>query len=301
MQCAQTAHTMRNRKGGTLPPTQSNTEHTMPTESKMEDILHKITTQTAADLVLRKKQTSLADLRKMPHYTRKTTSMVASIKSGSGIIAEHKRKSPSKGSFGCVASLQDVVTGYEQASASAISCLTDAPFFGGTLDDLLATRRHVSIPVLRKDFMIDMYQIHEARAYGADAILLIAACLNNEELKTLALEAINLGLEILFEVHDLEELERVKSVTEQFSTDKYIIGVNNRDLKRFKTDIQISKDLLPHFPAGALAISESGLSNTAVVKDLQSAGYKGFLIGEHFMKTENPGDACATFVKELAL
>ncbi|GAK93795.1 indole-3-glycerol phosphate synthase [Nonlabens ulvanivorans] len=265
----------------------------------MEDILKKITNQTAQDLIVRKKEKSLSNLREMPHYSRETLSLHNGLKKGSGIIAEHKRQSPSKGSFQCPASLQQVVTGYEKAGASAISCLTDNPFFGGTLQDLLEARNAINIPILRKDFMIDLYQIHEARAYGADAILLIAACLNDEELKTMSLEAINLGLEILFEVHDLEELNRVKEVTTSYNTSKFIIGVNNRDLKRFKTDIQNSKNLLPHFPEGVLAISESGISDPEIVKELQSIGFEGFLIGENFMKTDFPGSSCEQFIKAI--
>lgn len=265
----------------------------------MEDILKKITTQTAKDLKARKEKTPLSELRAMPFYSRKPLSIHASLKNGSGIIAEHKRQSPSKGSFNCPSSLTEVVAGYEKAGASAISCLTDEPFFGGTLEDLKNARVSVNIPILRKDFMIDIYQIHEARAYGADAILLIAACLDNEQLTTMSLEAMNLGLEILFEVHDLEELNRIKDVTAQFDTEKFVIGVNNRDLKQFKTDIQNSKDLLPHFPEGVLAISESGISNPETVKELNSLGFQGFLIGENFMKTDQPGTSCKQFIKAI--
>ncbi|MBF4986173.1 indole-3-glycerol-phosphate synthase, partial [Nonlabens mediterrranea] len=241
----------------------------------------------------------LSQLREMPFYSRQTLSLHNGLKNGSGIIAEHKRQSPSKGSFNCPSSLQDVVKGYETAGASAISCLTDQPFFGGTLQDLLEARNAINIPILRKDFIIDLYQIHEAKAYGADAILLIAACLNNEELKTLSLEAMNLGLEILFEVHELEELNRIKTVTTSFNTSKFVIGVNNRDLKRFKTDIQNSKDLLPHFPENVLAISESGISDPEIVKELKTLGFEGFLIGENFMKTNDPGTSCQQFIKAI--
>lgn len=267
----------------------------------MEDILQKITTRTAKDLVHRKAAIPLAALREMPHYTRKTISFTQSICTGSGIIAEHKRQSPSKGSFNCTASLQDVVSGYQQAGASAISCLTDEPFFGGNLQDLLTTRATVNIPVLRKDFMIDLYQVHEAKAYGADAILLIAACLNHETMSALAHEAINLGLEILFEVHNLDELTTVKNVTKSLNPASHAIGVNNRDLKRFKTTVDISINLLPHFPEGVLAISESGLNDPETVIKLKETGYTGFLIGEHFMKTSDPGQACAQFIKAANL
>lgn len=267
----------------------------------MEDILKKITNRTTADLKIRKELTSLSDLQSMPLYSRETISFHDAIKDGSGIVAEHKRQSPSKGSFKCPATLEQVVKGYETAGASAISCLTDEPFFGGTLQDLQDARSFVEIPILRKDFMVDPYQIHEARAYGADAILLIAACLNNEELKTMSLEAIDLDLDILFEIHDLEELKRVKKIVADYKTRQYVIGVNNRDLKKFRTDIQISKDLLKHFPKKALAISESGISDPEVVRDLQDLGYKGFLIGENFMKTTDPGRSCSKFTKETTL
>jgi indole-3-glycerol phosphate synthase len=267
----------------------------------MENILNKITIQTARDLNTRKKNTPLSNLIKMTHYSRKTISLHQGIKNGSGIIAEHKRQSPSKGSFECLATLQEVVKGYEKAGASAISCLTDQPFFGGSLEDLIEARKQINIPVLRKDFMIDSYQIHESKAYGADAILLIASCLNNEELKIMALEAWNIGLEILFEVHDLEELHRIKEVTASFDTSKYVIGVNNRDLKKFETDIQNSKDLLPHFSEGVLAVSESGISNPEVVKELKALGFQGFLIGENFMRTEDPGTSCEQFIKSIQL
>jgi len=267
----------------------------------LEDILKKITDQTRADLKIRKDIRSLSDLRAMPSYSRETISFHDAIKDGSGIIAEHKRQSPSKGSFKCPATLEQVVKGYETAGASAISCLTDEPFFGGTLQDLEDARNFVEIPILRKDFMVDLYQIHEARAYGADAILLIAACLNNEELTTLSMEALNLDLDILFEVHDLEELKRVKKVSKGFKSNRCVIGVNNRDLKKFKTDIQISKDLLEHFPKKALAISESGISDPEVVRELQDLGYRGFLIGENFMKTNDPGRSCEKFIKATTL
>ncbi|WP_431472145.1 indole-3-glycerol phosphate synthase TrpC [Nonlabens sp. SCSIO 43208] len=267
----------------------------------MSDILEKITIQTTKDVVQRRSLKSIQDLREMPLCSRKTLSLHESIKKGSGIIAEHKRQSPSKGSFNCPASLEEVVLGYEKAGASAISCLTDTPFFGGSLQDLEQARKLINIPILRKDFIVDMYQIHEAKAYGADAILLIAACLSNEQLTTLANEALNLELEILFEVHNLTELENIKKVTENLDPEKFIIGVNNRDLKRFKTDIQNSIDLLPHFPENVIAISESGISNPATVKKLQSIGFKGFLIGENFMKTDQPGISCSTFIKEITV
>jgi indole-3-glycerol phosphate synthase len=263
----------------------------------MANILNKIIDQTHADLINRKQSTSLSALRSMPFYDRKPYSLKNALLHGSGIIAEHKRQSPSKGSFNCPATLIDVVTGYEKAGASAISCLTDSPFFGGALDDLMQARAAVTIPLLRKDFMIDLYQVHESKAYGADAILLIAACLNDEELKTLSLEAVNIGLSILFEVHDLEELNRIKTIATSLPQDSFVIGVNNRNLTTFVTDVDNSLQLLPHFPNDSLAISESGISDPETVIKLRKAGFQGFLIGENFMKTDQPGVACNEFIK----
>lgn len=265
----------------------------------MANILHKIIDQTRKDLMVRNGYTTLSDLRSMPLYGRNTFPLKKALSTGSGIIAEHKRQSPSKGSFNCPATVVDVVSGYEKAGASAISCLTDTPFFGGTLDDLKAARAAVSIPILRKDFIVDLYQIHESRAYGADAILLIASCLNNEELKTLSLEAINLGLSILFEVHDLKELNRLKIVIASLPQESYVMGVNNRNLTTFITDIDNSLQLLPHFPKHSLAVSESGLSDPATVVKLRNAGFQGFLIGENFMKSDHPGATCNEFIKNM--
>ena len=265
----------------------------------MDDILKKITQQTLKDLSVRKKNVTLSDLRSMPGYSRKTYSLYESLKNGTGIIAEHKRQSPSKGSFECPAELEEVVKGYENAGVSAISCLTDEPFFGGSLVDLEAARDYVKIPLLRKDFMVDLYQVHEAKAYGADAILLIAACLDDEQMKTLATEALNLNLEILFEVHNKEELDRVIQLTQSFNTTKFVIGVNNRDLKKFETSIEISKSLIAHFPKDVLAVSESGISNPEVLKQLKQIGFQGFLIGEYFMKTDDPGRALGSFIKSV--
>ncbi|WP_124980157.1 indole-3-glycerol phosphate synthase TrpC [Nonlabens xiamenensis] len=265
----------------------------------MADILKKIVDHTTQNLRKRKQEMPLQKLREMLFYSTPCLSLHKALEDGSGIIAEHKRQSPSKGSFDCPASLIEIVTGYEKAGASAISCLTNQHFFGGTLDDLRDVKKHINIPVLRKDFMVDLYQVHEAKAYGADAILLIAACLDKEQMQALALESLNLGLDILFEVHHEDELDTVKKLSAQFPKNKYIIGVNNRDLKRFKTDIQVSKDLFPHFPDGVLAISESGISDPETVKELQLVGYTGFLMGEAFMKTDDPGRSCDEFIKAI--
>lgn len=211
----------------------------------------------------------------------------------SGIIAEIKRKSPSKGIINDKISVERISIGYMQAGASALSVLTDKPFFGGDNEDLLLARAYNFCPVLRKDFIIDEYQIIEAKSIGADAILLIAAALSPEHLKELAVFAKSMNLEVLMEVHDLSELQH------NLHPEVDLIGVNNRDLNTFKTDINTSKELASHIPNEYVKISESGISQPSVVHSLKSYGYAGFLIGETFMQHSRPEQACAQFVQEL--
>ncbi len=209
----------------------------------------------------------------------------------SGIIAEFKRKSPSRGFINKYADPEQVSIGYMQAGASALSVLTDKEFFGGSSEDLKTVRKFNFCPILRKDFIIDEYQIIEAKSIGADAILLIASILSESEIKSLANFAQKLGMEILFEVHNLEDLQKL-----DLQDDK-IIGINNRNLTTFVTDIKTSYELVEHIPKNHLKVSESGISNPQTVKDLRAFGFNGFLIGEEFMKTANPGDACKEFIK----
>lgn len=206
-----------------------------------------------------------------------------------GIIAEFKRKSPSKGGINLYASPEKVSIGYMQACASAISVLTDGEFFGGSNDDLKTVRKFNFCPVLRKEFIIDEYQIIEAKSIGADAILLIASILSQEEISNFVSLAKSLGLEILFEVHDEDEIKK-------YIDEIDLIGVNNRNLKTFKTDYQYSIDMFEKLPDKAVKISESGISDPNVVKDLISVGYNGFLIGEHFMASGDPGENCRKFI-----
>ncbi|MFI5136881.1 MAG: indole-3-glycerol phosphate synthase TrpC [Sphingobacteriales bacterium] len=210
-----------------------------------------------------------------------------------GIIAEFKRKSPSKGIINDKVSVKDVTTAYSEAGASALSVLTDHDFFMGNKADLIEARLANTIPVLRKDFMIDEYQIIEAKSLGADIILLIAAILTPDEIQTLASLAKSLGLNVLLEVHNLEELER--SINPNLDA----IGVNNRNLADFTVSVETSYKLAPHIPAEFLKISESAISNTETIKQLKLAGFNGFLIGENFMKQEEPGKAFRDFVREL--
>ncbi|QMU31570.1 indole-3-glycerol phosphate synthase TrpC [Adhaeribacter radiodurans] len=210
-----------------------------------------------------------------------------------GIIAEFKRKSPSLGIINAHASVERTTIGYMQAGASALSVLTDAQFFGGKNDDLKIARKFNFCPILRKDFIIDEYQIIEAKSIGADVILLIAGILQADEVNKLAAFAKSLGLEILLEVHDREELER--TLTDQVDA----IGVNNRNLKDFSVSINTSKELAALIPDKFVKVSESGISKAETILDLRTYGYRGFLMGEAFMKTSRPEKALASFIETL--
>jgi indole-3-glycerol phosphate synthase len=213
--------------------------------------------------------------------------------SATGIIAEFKRKSPSKGFIHKGARVEDIVQGYEQAGATAVSVLTDAEYFGGSLEDLAAARRLIRIPILRKDFIIDTYQICEAKQHGADVILLIAAALDKEQANELAIFAHHLGLEVLLEVHHVGELEYINASVD-------VVGVNNRNLSSFATDIHTSLALAAKLPPEMTRISESGISSPETVKILQQAGFNGFLMGENFMKQPTPAQALRQFINELS-
>jgi len=232
-------------------------------------------------------------LKKMPLFSRKTFSLSQNLKSGSGIIAEFKRRSPSKQMINQHNSVIDVVKGYEKAGVSGISVLADTKYFGGALDDLIQVRNSVKIPILRKEFIIDSYQVYEAKSYGADAILLIAAILSEEEISNFSVLANELDLEVLLEIHNEEELG--KSDLENVD----MIGVNNRNLKTFEVSLENSKQLSTLIPSDIVKISESGISSVEAINELKQFGFKGFLIGENFMKTENPGLAAINFLKKL--
>ncbi len=210
-----------------------------------------------------------------------------------GIIAEFKRKSPSKGWFKTKdLEVEPVVRAYNDLGAAGISVLTDDEFFGGDLDDLIQTKVISDIPVLRKDFIIDRWQIAEAKAFGADVILLIAACLSPGEVKDLAVYAKSINLEVLLEIHNEEELDHICEEVD-------MIGVNNRNLKTFEVSIETSLGLINKLPTGKPAVAESGISDVQTILTLRNAGFKGFLIGENFMKTPEPGLAFEQFVIEL--
>ncbi len=210
-----------------------------------------------------------------------------------GIIAEVKRKSPSKGIINSNVSVQQISVGYVQAGVSALSVLTDSNFFGGSNEDLITARKFNTCPILRKDFVVDEYQLIEAKSIGADAILLIAAALEPARLRALAKTARSLQLEVLMEVHN--EIELLENLTAEVD----LIGVNNRDLKTFKMDLTISRQLSCKIPAGFVKVSESGIENPETIMDLKKYGYQGFLMGQNFMQRSQPEKACQEFVNEL--
>ena len=254
----------------------------------------------------------------------------ALLASETGIIAEFKRKSPSKGWIHADAFPEEVVPAYAAAGATALSILTDQQYFGGSLDFIRRVRPLVDIPILRKDFIIDPYQLYQAREAGADAVLLIAACLSREAFAALLAEAHRLGLEVLLEVHSPEELDYI-------TPDVDVVGVNNRHLGSFVTDVQTSFDMMEEIrrssrrmtgegqanntssadliggsPSagleempdqvghdGMVFISESGISSPDTVRQLREAGYRGFLMGENFMKQPDPGAALADFIQAI--
>ena len=258
------------------------------------DILEKIIADKRREVELKKSIIPVSQLENSVLFNSRTQSLSKLLQnSSSGIIAEHKRKSPSKQTINSSFTVEEVVKGYQNAGVCGISVLTDMKYFGGSLDDLLLARASVTIPLLRKEFIIDEFQLIEAKAHGADVILLIAAVLTRQEIKYLSEFAQSLGLEVLLEVHNEEELQ--KAIMPSLN----MIGVNNRNLKTFEVSLSYSKELASLIPNEFVKISESGISNVAAVKELQQFGYQGFLIGENFMKTDNAGLAASEFIKQL--
>lgn len=258
-------------------------------------ILDKIIAQKKAEVAEAKKRVSAEELKQYPLFNRTCYSLRESIfhPGRTGIIAEFKRASPSKGLINGSAAVQDVVKGYQEAGASAVSVLTDPEFFKGSLADLTAAREALRLPLLRKEFVIDTYQIAEAKAYGADIILLIAACLSPGEVEELACYAKDIGLNVLLEVHNENEL------ASNLSSSVDAIGVNNRNLKNFNVDLNHSYDLVGKIPEYYIKVSESGIADPETINQLKKAGFNGFLIGENFMKTEDPAAAIKEFSAQL--
>ncbi len=261
------------------------------------NILDKIIAQKHLEVAERSSLVPVKLLEKSAFFEGKVVSMKKYVYDSekSGIIAEFKRKSPSKGLINVASAVEAVSIGYMQAGASALSILTDTDFFGGTNADLIAARKFNFCPILRKDFVVDEYQILEAKSIGADCILLIAAALEPTRLKELAAFAKSLGLEVLMEVHDGEELER--SLCDELD----LVGVNNRNLKTFDVSLQTSLDLVDKIPSDFVKISESGISDPATLITLKTAGFDGFLIGENFMKSSRPEQAAYLFIKEYKM
>lgn len=261
-----------------------------------KDILEEIIAHKRIEIAAQEQNVPISfleDLLEKNDDMAKVHSMKASLAaSATGIIAEFKRRSPSKDWINRDADAKIIPASYQQAGASALSILTDEHFFGGSLRDIRAARPTVSLPILRKDFIISRYQLLQAKAAQADAVLLIAAALSKEECSTLACEAHKLGLEILLEMHHEDELDYVNEYVD-------MAGINNRNLGTFHTDVENSFRMAEKLPADILKVSESGISNPQTVKLLRQEGFRGFLIGETFMKTANPGNTLSTFIKEL--
>lgn len=257
-------------------------------------ILDKIIIDKRKEVVLKKALVSIAQLEASVFFERQVASLSTNLKNATrGIIAEHKRRSPSKSVINNSFSVEEVIKGYENAGVSGISVLTDAKYFGGSLEDLVLARVSTRIPLLRKEFIIDEYQILEAKANGADLILLIASVLTRNEIEKFSKVAKSLGLEVLLEIHNEQELEKSLMPTLD------MIGVNNRDLATFEVSLNNSKQLSGLIPSEFVKISESGITSVEDIMDLENYGYKGFLIGENFMKTTDAGKAASDFIKQL--
>ena len=257
------------------------------------NILDKIVFDKRWEVEIKKSTLPIDFLMNSPLFIRKIFSLKESVKKGSGIIAEFKRRSPSKQLINNESSVIDVVKGYKKAGVSGISILGETKYFGGSLEDLVQARNSVDVPILRKEFIIDVYQIYEAKAYGADAILLIAAILTKNEIFTFSKQAKELGLDVLLEIHNEEELRKSNL------TNVDMVGVNNRNLKTFEVSLEYSKGLSKLIPKEKVKISESGISSVEAINELKNYGFQGFLIGENFMRTKNPGEEAIRFLKEL--
>lgn len=259
------------------------------------DILKKITETKAGEISNQKNLVTVEQLKRMKMFDRSCNSLKSSLldQDSSGIIAEFKQRSPSAGPINIVSKVEQVTIDYVRAGAAGLSVLTDFEYFGGTLDNLVKARKaNPGSPLLRKDFITDQYQIYESKAFGADVILLIAACLTKQKAESLAKVAKNLGMEVIMEIHESSELEMLNDFVD-------IVGINNRNLKTFKVDIQTSVKLSGKIPEKYLKISESGISSPENIEYLKEYGFKGFLIGESFMKSSDPGLSCKKFIKEL--
>jgi len=257
------------------------------------DILNKIAAFKKEEVKRRKIQIPERDLQKSVFYELTPPSFYESlIRNEPAIIGEYKRKSPSKGIINSTANVRDVANGYQNAGVAAMSILTDNEFFGGDNSDLSDIATFSQLPLLRKDFIVDEYQVIEAKSIGASAILLIGSILTAKESDELTMLAVELGLDVLFEIHDLRDLEKMNEKIR-------IVGVNNRNLRTFEINMRNSLDLLPKLPQHCLRVAESGFSSVKDVKEMFMGGYNAFLIGERFMKTADPGKTASDFINGL--
>lgn len=261
------------------------------------NILDTIIAHKRREVALRKDAFPVARLEQQPLFATRPYSMTQFIRNPekSGIIAEFKRRSPSKGDINMNVTVEQVTVGYAQAGASALSVLTDTEFFGGSTEDLVMARTLNQIPILRKDFTIDEYQILEAKSMGADAILLIAAALQPSAVKSFCAMAHTLGLQVLLEVHNEQEL------LANLDSEADLIGVNNRNLKTFELSVEVSRRLAPLIPDHVVKVSESGIESVSTIIDMRKHGYQGFLMGQNFMQREQPELACKAFIEELSV
>lgn len=259
------------------------------------NILDKIIAQKKEDIAFTKTMTTIKKLEQSIYYENPVVSLTAYLQrqDKTGIIAEIKRASPSTGMMQELIHVEKLSIAYMQAGAAALSVLTEQRFFGGSLNDLMIARDNNYCPILQKDFIIDEYQIIEAKSYGADCILLIAACLEPAHCKALATFAQSLGLEVLLEVHNAQEIHS------HLSTAVNLVGVNNRNLQSFETDIENSIKLADKIPNDFVKISESGITNAKEIVQLKSIGFSGFLIGGHFMKSNNPAQTCKELIDNI--
>lgn len=265
----------------------------------MKDILEEIMAHKRHEVEASKREVPLSVLanllkeRYRQRQLRPTYSLKQALQnSNSGIISEFKRKSPSKGWISQNANPAIIAPAYEQGGATALSVLTDAKYFGGSSEDLRTARSKVSLPILRKDFICDEYQLYEARLWGADAILLIASALERNTCIALTRKAKELQLEVLLELHHERELEYLNDAVD-------VVGINNRNLGTFHTDTEHSFLLAEQLPRETVRISESGISDAATARELRQKGFQGFLIGELFMRTENPGESLKYFLQQM--
>lgn len=260
----------------------------------MKDVLSEIIAHKKIEVESQKKLVSIKDIeKKIGESSYRSHSLKdALLKSSHGIIAEFKRRSPSKSWINKEADASIIPLEYENNGAAALSILTDEVYFGGTMNDLQKTIALTSLPVLRKEFIVDEYQLFEAKMFGAHAILLIAAALTSQKCKQFTQTAQSIGLEVLLELHDESEIEHVSPLNN-------MIGINNRNLGTFETTVEKSFKMIDTLPKEAVLISESGISDPETVYELRQAGFSGFLIGENFMKSSNPGEALKQFISGI--